>query len=632
MTRDTSRLRMGVMGIVVLSLFSALLARLWYLQVLAAPSYRAEATLNSVRFLYAEAPRGRILDRDGDILVGNRVVAAVVVDREAARRNPGVLSRLAVLLDRPEEDLRARMADARYGPFKPVPVADSVPKEKLIHIREHQHEFPGVAGVMLTQRTYPNGPLAAHVLGYVGEINDRELDAKKAAGYRPGDAVGKLGVELAYEDDLRGEPEVDKIEIDAKGRVLRSLGKKAAVPGHDVRLTIDIDTQRVAEDGLAEALRLARDTYDNETRKRFLAPAGSAVVVDPRDGSVVAMASYPTYDPTEFVEGISVETFDRLQDPVGHFPLNNRAIQGMYSPASTFKLVTSIAGLQKGLITPGTTYNDTGTYTIGEPPVVLQNAFRQAFGPVNLVKAVMVSSDTYFYDLGARFCPGRCRTGIQETARSLGLGGPTEVELPFEAIGRIPDEDSKRRLHESNPKVFTEGKWYTGDNLNLAIGQGDTLATPLQLANAYASFANGGTVFAPHVGGAVVDTEGREVRRVEPRVLQRTDIPPSVRAPMLEALRNVVERPEGTAFNAFGGFPLDRVPVAGKTGTAQVNQKQDTALFAAFAPADDPTYAVAVVMEESGLGAAAAAPVARAILDQTMDLPVTPVVRLGGRD
>lgn len=632
MTRDTSRLRMGVLGIVVLSLFSALLARLWYLQVLAAPTYRTEAQLNSVRFVYTEAPRGRILDRDGEVLVGNRVVSTVVVDREEDRKDPLLLGRLAALIGKPEDELRRRMEDQRYGPFRPVPVADNVDKEKLIAIRERQGDFPGVSGVMLTQRTYPHGSLASHVLGYVGEINDRELEARKSGGYRAGDNVGKLGVELAYEDELRGEPEVEKLEVDAKGRVLRSLGKQLAVPGSDIRLTLDVDVQRVAEEGLAESIRLARDTYDDETKKRFLAPAGSAVVVDPRNGAVVAMASVPSYDPREFVEGISVETFARLQDPAGHYPLNNRAISGLYSPASTFKLVTSLAGLEQGLITPNTTYNDTGTYKIGNPEVTLRNAGSQAFGPVNLSRALTVSSDVYFYDLGARFCPGSCRTGIQETARNLGFGGSTEVELPYESDGRVPDADTKRRLHESNPEAFKEGKWYTGDNLNLAIGQGDTVATPLQLANAYATFANGGTLYAPRVGGEVLDPEGRVLRRIEPRVLQRTDIPASSREPMMTGLRNVVASPEGTGFAAFNGFPLARLPVAAKTGTAQVSGKQDTSLFAAFVPANTPEYAVAVVVEEAGPGAAAAAPVARALIDRLMNEPVTPVTRLGGHD
>lgn len=633
MSGDTTRLRMGILGVVVISLFSALLARLWYLQVLAAPTYQEEAQLNSVRFVYTEAPRGRILDRNGKVLVGNRVVPTVVVDKtELGDRPDEVIRRLAALVRLPEPLLRDRIDDPRYSPFNPIPVADDVTKETLIHIREHQAAYPGVQGVMLTKRFYPNGSLAAHVLGYVGEINDRELAPRKSRGYRPGDSIGKSGVELAYEDELRGQPEVEKLEVDAQGRVLRSLGKQPAVQGHDVRLTLDLDLQRVAEESLQQAIVAAQAAYDNESGKRFVAPAGSAVVIDPRDGAVLAMASYPTYEPVSFIDGISEKTFGELNDPAGHYPLNNRVTQGLYAPASTFKLVTSIAGLETGLITPQYTVNDRGTFTIGDPPTVLKNAFSEAYGYVNLAAALTVSSDVYFYELGSRFCPGRCRESIQEAAKELGLGDFTEIELPFEASGRIPDEATKRRLHASNPDAFPDPEWYTGDNLNLAIGQGDTVVTPLQLVNAYATLANGGTVYAPHVGASVVDVNGNEIRTVAPRVNRRTEIPPSIRDPVIAGFEGAVAASRGTAAPAFAGFPLSQFPIAGKTGTAQVTGKQDTALFSAFGPTDDPRYAMTVVIEEAGFGASAAAPVARRLFDHILALPLTPVTRVQAHD
>jgi len=630
---DSTSMRLGILAVVVLSLFSALLARLWYLQVLSAPTAQAEAQLNSVRFIYTEAPRGRIIDRNGKVLVGNRVVPTVVVDKQELGEKPEVvIQRLSALVKIPPEKLQERLDDLRYSPFKAIPVADDVPKEVLIHIREHQVEFPGVQGVMLTKRSYPHGTLAAHVLGYVGEINDSELTPRKSRGYRAGDSIGKSGVELAYEDDLRGQAEVEKLEVDAQGRVLRSLGRQPAVQGHDVRLTLDLDLQKVTEESLVLSLATAQATYDNESAKRFLAPAGSAVVLDPRDGSVLAMASAPTYNPADFVDGISEMTFGALQDPAGHYPLNNRVTQGLYAPASTFKLVTSMAGLQTGLITAQYTVNDRGTFTIGDPPVVLKNALGEAFGPVNLAAALTVSSDVYFYELGSRFCPGQCRTSIQDTARELGMADFTEIELPFEASGRIPDEQTKQRLHDSNPEAFPDPEWYTGDNLNLAIGQGDTVVTPLQLANAYATLANGGTVYAPHVGGSILDVNGVEVRRVEPRVNRKTAIPASIRDPVVAGFEGAVAATRGTASTAFAGFPLSTFPIAGKTGTAQVSGKQDTALFTAFGPTTDPRYAVTVVMEESGFGAAAAAPVARRIFDHVVGLPLTPMAYSVARD
>lgn len=629
MTPDkTSRLRMAVLGVIILSLFAAMLARLWYLQVLSGPTYRTEAQQNRVRIVVAEAPRGRILDRQGRVLVGNRVVSAVVVSREKVAERPDVLPRLSQLLGVSEAELARRLADERFSPFKPVPVAVDVPKEKLILIRERQSEFPGVEGTQLTQRTYPNGTTAAHVLGYVGEINDNELGPRKAKGYRSGDTIGKSGVELTYEEELRGEPEIEKLEVDADGRVLRSLGRQRGIQGKDVRLTIDLDIQKVAEESLAQGLEAARNAYDPNQAKSFVAPAGSAVVLDPRDGAVLAMASYPWYDPSEFVNGIREERFRELNDPAGNYPLNNRAIQGLYAPASTFKLATAVAALDQGLITPNYTLNDTGTFKIGNE--TRRNARGAVYGTVNVSRALTVSSDVFFYDLGARFCPGKCRTGIQETARAMGLGSSTQVELPFEATGRIADAESRRRLNQARPDAFPEGEWYTGDNVNVAIGQGETVVTPLQLATAYATFANGGTVYAPRLGQAVQNAQGAVVRPIEARTVRTIDLPPSVRDPVLRGLEGVVTEEKGTATAAFAGFPHDRFRLAAKTGTAQAPPKQDTALFAAFGPVENPQYAMSVVMEESGFGASSAAPVARRVFDGILGLPVARVATVAG--
>ncbi|MDQ2825625.1 MAG: hypothetical protein M3Y04_01450 [Actinomycetota bacterium] len=250
MTQDSSRLRLGVLGMVVVSLFCALFARLWYLQVLAAPTMKLEAQHNSVAVVYTEAPRGRILDRKGRVLADNKVVLALVADRDAIAKHPDVLPRLADLLGMTVDQIKQRMADERFSPLKPVPVAVDVPKEKLIYFREHQADFPGVEDLQLTERYYPNATLAAHVLGTVGEINDAELTPRKGQGYKAGDTIGKSGAELTYEADLRGTPEIAKLEVNASGRVQRTLGSQPAVQGHDVRLSIDIDIQRVAEESL----------------------------------------------------------------------------------------------------------------------------------------------------------------------------------------------------------------------------------------------------------------------------------------------------------------------------------------------------------------------------------------------
>lgn len=631
-TRDSSRLRLGILGVVVLSLFATLLARLWYLQVLVAPDFQVEAQANSVRLVYTEAPRGRILDRNGDVLVENRIVPTVVVDRVAVARDPDLLPRLGAYLGKDPAELQRRVDDLRFSQYRPAPVADDVRKEQVVYLREHQAEFPGVDVVQLTQRHYPHGELAAHVLGYVGAINDRELEPRRNQGYRPGDSIGKSGVELAYEQALRGQPEVEKLQVDSRDRVLRSLGKQPSVPGHDVVLTIDIDVQALAEESLRQGLETARQTWDPDQLKRFLAPAGSVVVQDPRDGAILAMASYPTYDPTTFANGISTSHFQFLQDPANHYPLNNRALQGLYAPASTFKLVTAIAALSNQAIAANTTIIDNGSIAVGDPPTVFRNAFGTAHGRVDMARAISLSSDVYFYELGAKLDNPRKPYPIQETARSFGMGRITDVELPFEAEGRVPDPESKQKLHEANPEAFPYGEWFTGDNINLSIGQGDLVVTPLQLINAYSAFANGGTVWVPRVGGAVRDVVHGTSRAIEGRQHSKAAMENGHRDAVMAGLRRVVSDEEGTASAAFAGFPLSRFPLAGKTGTAEVAGKQDTALYVGFGPIEDPRYAVAVVMEESGFGSSAAAPVARRIFDGLVGNPPGPVARVAGRD
>ena len=633
MTLESRRLRLGVVAIVIVSLFAALLARLWYLQVLAAPTYRLQADVNRVRTIYTEAPRGRILDRQGRVLVDNRVSDAVVVSREElGSRRAEVVPRLAQLLNMQASDVQRRLDDKRYSPFKPIPVATDVQKETIIYIREHQTDYPGVGGVQLTERFYPHGALAAHLLGWVGEINGGELAGLKKKGYKEGDSIGKSGVEKVYEDDLRGKPQIERLEVDSKGRVLRSLGTEAPVQGHDIQLTLDLDIQKLAEDSLTQGLQAARSSYDRSQAKHFLAPAGSAVVLDPRDGSVLALASNPTYDPSIFVNGIKPELFAQLNDPASGFPLNNRVIQGQYAPGSTFKLATALAALGHGMIDDKYTISDGGSIKIGNR--VFKNAGGEANGRVNVVRALTVSSDVFFYNLGNQFWLQRSQFGdaIQDEARQLGLGKKTGIALPFEAGGRIPDPDTRKRLHDQNPKAFPNGKWFAGDNVNLAIGQGEMVVSPLQLVNAYATFANGGTEWVPRVGASVRAQTGDKLRDISPQSVRKLDLPPQVRDPILQGLSGVTTDGRGTAVGAFAGFPSQTFPVAGKTGTAQAGDKQDTSLFVAFGPTFDPQFTVGVVLEEAGFGASAAAPVARRILESLAGKPPKPVSYAGGID
>lgn len=645
---ETSGLRLGVLGIVVVSLFSALFARLWYLQVLDTDSFVQAATSNQVRFVYEEAPRGRILDRHGRIIVDNRRSPVVTADRTLLKDHPDVIPKLAAVLNLTPAELQERVDDPRYSGVGPVPVAEDIPEDLVVYLREHADEFPGIEQQQLTRRSYPHGILGAHALGYVGEINSTELESRapcaaaivrdvhegEADCYLAGHTIGKSGVELAYEAELRGKPGFVQLEVDAKGKIVRELNRRPAVQGYDIQLTIDLDVQRVAEESLVRGLEAARRDVDREERKPFVAPAGSVVAIDPRDGGVVAMASFPTYDPAEFVNGISRERFEQLQDPAGHFPLNNRVIQGQYAPGSTFKLVTAVAALQHGLVAPNTTILDEGVFKVprcrGEK-CTFQNAGRRAWGRVNVSRALTVSSDVYFYSLGASFWGQQKQNPnpIQNVARSFGMGDRLGIELQSEKRGYVPDPDSRRRRHEQYPKAFPNGDWRTGDNVNMAIGQGDVLLTPLQLAHMYATFGNGGTAWRPHLGAKVLTQEGALVEEIEPEQMGTVTMDAAARAAIDSGLRGVTAVEDGTARGAFAGFPVATHPVAAKTGTAQVSRKQDTALFAAYAPAGAPTLSVAVIMEESGFGGSVAAPVARRIFDAATGRPVGEITVAG---
>ncbi|MBK9181026.1 MAG: penicillin-binding protein 2 [Acidimicrobiales bacterium] len=625
MSADSPRLRLGILGIVVVSLFATLFARLWFLQVMAAPTFQVAAESNRVRIVQETPVRGRILDRNGTIIVGNRQSAVVTVDREAIAE-PGdreaLFASLAPVLGKAPEDLEARYQDGRYNALLPLPLAEDVPEGTVVYLDERQDQLPGVSTELVAVRDYPYGALAAHVLGYVGEINESELEALASDGYELGDQLGKTGVEKTYEQDLRGTPGVTKLEVDSQGRVLRVLARRPPQPGHDVVLSIDLNVQSYTEQVLAEELANARTRRPRTSDVNYAAPAGSMVVLDPRDGAVIALASYPSYDPRVFVNGISQGQFDFLNDPANHYPLNNRATQGLYSPGSTFKLITAVAALRSGLIDARTSIVDDGEYEV--PDCTDQCIFRDSGGgvdgTVDIRRAMAVSSDVFFYKLGADFwmARGRLGLGIQETARDLGLGAESGIPLPDEQAGRVPDPETKQALHEENPEAFPFGEWFTGDNVNLSIGQGDMLLTPLQLANTYATFANGGTLHSPNIALRVQEPDGAVVREFGPRALRQVALPPEVRDPILEGLREAISTEEGTAYGPFAGFPLAEFPLAGKTGTAQTRANEDvfdTSLFVGFGPVFNPEYVVAAVLEEAGFGSTAAAPAVRRVFD-----------------
>ncbi len=628
-----SRVRMSIVGVIVLALFGALFARLWYLQVAATSDFAAAAESNSVRVINEPPIRGRILDAQGRPLVENRIVNVITIDRElSTKKRDTVVSRLAELLSVKASDIRKKLDDPRVSPYTPVPVASDVSAAALAYVSEHREDFPGVRAQPLALRSYVNGKVGAHVLGYVGEINEEELTAEsKSAHYELGDTIGKSGVELTYESDLRGTPGSNRVEVDSTGRVLRTISTTAPKPGHDVKLTLDLDRQKLAEDSLIQGIASARETQDKAEKKgfkKFNAPGGAAIILDATNGSVVAMASYPEFDPNEFVNGIPTPKWQELNNPTRGYPLVDRAIVGQYVPGSTYKLITAIAAQQVGEITPTKTIDDKGKYAYPtDPERFFSNDNNAVYGRVDLPRALTVSSDVYFYTIGGDLyyrqrhaIPGG--DALQETARQYGFGKVTGVGLPNEATGRVPDAAWKQKIHDANPAAFPFPDWLPGDNIQLAVGQGDMLTTPLQLANAYAAFANGGTLREPRLASEVLDASGKKVRDLAPITVGQVPVPG--RDAMLAGFTGVAESKEGTASSVFAGFPPGLV--SGKTGTAQVQGKQSTSWFVGMTPAMNPRYIVLAVVEEGGYGSATAAPIVRRIMQGLNGLPLSDVV------
>jgi penicillin-binding protein 2 len=513
-----------------------------------------------------------------------------------------------------------------------VPVVDDIPEVLAVTLTERRPDFAGVLRVDARAiRTYPFGSLAAHVLGYVGAINDEEYQARRDSPleYQLTDEIGKSGVEVTYEEYLRGQPGRRTLEVDAEGNTVRELDYVPPVAGRDLYLSIDATVQAVAEVGLREELDRARQRRMRDGTEQA-APAGSVVVEDPNDGSVLAMASFPTYNPSSFTDGIDEAEWAYLNDPVNHYPLINRAIQGDYAPGSTFKLVTAYAGLRSGAITPETTIDDTGVYRVPNCSggrCAFYNSGSHRNGRVNLQRALTVSSNVYFFGLGARFWIERSTYGdaIQEAAGLFGFGVETGIPLGGEHDGWIPTPENTLQRHEENPTAFPYGEWYTGNNINVAVGQGDVISTPLQLVNAYATLANGGRLLQPNVAREVRDrADGEVVHTVEPREIRTLEFAPGWREAMMAGFTGVTQSEGGTAVGTFAGFP--NWVVAGKTGTAEVVGRAYTSLFVGMAPAEAPRYVAGAVLEESGFGGSAAAPLIRRILESLADPALTPTV------
>src|SRR4051794_31779628 len=532
---DNSRVRVSIVGIVVVVLFSTLLARLWFLQSGSENSLKVQAVVDSTRMLQTENPRGEIKDANDKTLVADRASWAVTVDRDLPPKTlTRVFGQLAEQLGISTKDLQSNYDSDRQSPLEPAVVAHDVPRADRLAILQDPQDFPGVHVRQLTVRSYPLGAIGAQVLGYVGEVPADQLKhlKDKDKPYEAGDEIGRAGVEAAFEHELRGEPRRETIEVDPSGQQVGAPVKvEPGAPGATVYLTLNGRVQRAAETSLAQGIFSARtlpdDSYRDKGFRNLKAPAGAAVAMDADTGAVLADASFPTYPLDWWVGGISSKNYDFLTDAGADpkvscsdrpnaCPLVDRATQGLYAPGSTFKLVSSLAMTKYGIQSVGDYWDDNGSIDL--EGTVLHNAADEVFGPVNLEQALTVSSDTYFYNVGNEFWKiwksgdTKRGMGLQTEARELGFGAATGYELD-EAPGRVADPEWKKRFAEANYKTEEErnanATWYPYDDIFPAVGQGDLVVTPLQLANAYAAFANDGRLWEPHLERKTVSADGK---------------------------------------------------------------------------------------------------------------------------
>jgi len=633
--RSSPERRWLVIGGFFLVLFILLVVRLFFLQILDYQSSVAAEQSNSYRVSTIPATRGVIADRTGHPLVANITTTEIRLSRAEASLHPTIKGALASLTGLSVAQINADLNNVQYDPYQPAPIMANAPPNVVEFIKLHPIEFPGVSVLDVSRRSYPNGGnVAAQVLGYVGPITGAEIAANPNQGYQTDSIIGKTGIESFYEHFLRGKDGTSTLEVSANNAILGAIHTTQPQVGDTVVLNIDEGLQRALDGYLASDILAVRKSVDPVSGKRPAALNGAAVVLDPNNGDVLAMSSYPSFNLNSFVNGLSNATFQQLLKE-GAF--NNYAIQGLYTPGSTFKLITATASLQTGLFPAYKVIDDTGTFKVpgclqGGHGCVFHDDDNSAAGPVDLPLAITVSSDYYFYNLGYLFWSQQSHYGetpIQNVATKYGLDQYTNIDLPNEAVGRVDSPQVRQALHAAAPRAFPNVAWYTGDNIEMAFGQGTTAITPIALANAYATFANGGTLYEPEVAAAVVNAHGKVVIRYQPRVLGHVNLPPSIRNPILQGLEGVVSSPRGTGYYTFhtvANFSLTNFPVAGKTGTASNQHGQEpNSLFVGFGPTTHPKYVVICVIAQGGYGADAAAPVVAEAFNYLVAHPIKPV-------
>ena len=588
-------LRVAVLGGFALALFAILFFRLWNLQVIDGAEYLAEAKNNRTREYRVNAPRGDILDREGNVLVDNRTSLALQLNTSKLPADPAQeraeLTKLGDLVHMSLKKVRRTIREEEeVAAGAPVTVRRDVGYDLVYYLEENQRRFPGVSVQRVFVRNYPHESRAAHVLGSVGEVSETELKEPAYRDLQPGDEVGQGGVEYAYDRYLRGRPGLTKVQVNALGQPTPGgqLVSQPPVPGDNLKLTLDPKVQTAGEAALAEK-----------------GLHGAFLTMNVHNGQILGMGSSPTFDPSVLTPPMTQSQVNELYRDPELGILTDRATESYYPTGSTFKLVTALAALEGNVITPSTTIVDTGKLTVGTQS--FQNAGGAAYGPLTLVPALEVSSDVFFYNLGLKMWD----TGqLQRWAAKLGIGKESGLDIPGETEGLVPNKKWRDELAAEG--LAEERPWSPGDNIQLATGQGDLQTNPLQMAIAYAALGNDGTIVTPHVGLEVEDAAGRVLKEFDPKPRRKIKIDPAYRTAIMEGLHRAAQGSQGTSFSVFGGFPVE---VAGKTGTAQRPPHLDQSWYAVLAPYPNPRIVTVVTMEEGGFGVEAAAPAALKILE-----------------
>ncbi len=603
--------RFVALGVLVAGIFGSLTAKLWSLQVLSSSVYEERAENNLFVTVSTPAPRGEILDSTGQVLAKNRSAQTVLAEAEVAT-DTDVLRRLSAVLGIPFNILRQRAADSSAGAQGQRVLAEDARLRDVAFISEHADAFEGITIEMRTIREYPYGALAAHALGYTGSPTQEQLDgSEEGREILSVDTVGLAGLESKYDNVISGDHGARRVAVDAVGNVVEVVSETLPTKGSDIVLTLDSRVQYVADTALAELIA------PGDVIGMGKGVSGAAVVLDVRTGAVVAMSSFPTYDPNKLTGSISEDIWSVYNSEDSYAPLSNRVVNGLYAAASTYKAFTSLAALQYGFADGTSTWDCTGSWD-GFGSGDIQKCWNHAgHGVLDLRGGIVNSCDVVFYEIAKAFYDHGpngtgelSETALQDYLKRFGLGQVTGIDLDNESAGRIPTPEWKTQAFRNRP---ADGVWRGGDYTNMIIGQGDVLVTPLQIAVAYGGIATG-TIMKPHLLQSVRNSQGETVVTYEPEVVMDLDVDPSDLAFVRDALRGVITDNKNPArlFEEAG------VQAAGKSGTAEHTEKPDDAWFVAYAPYDDPKYVAAVVIEQGGGGSEVAAPLVAQLLQATL--------------